>query len=196
MKRERDPTEPGSFLPPLKPMATHYDEESPNVPPAEDFTSPLNIPRRSSSLRSTSETRFQPAPPGEDVLPEEGSRSNIVRPNSIRLSRAASTTHEVIYPHETRSNIPSSSEPQRMSLGETATRQQKLDEIQRTNSRINAISSSPTQESRVRQVENELAMLREYVNELESRLYRTQPAEPGYDDPPPSYRERRHLSNK
>lgn len=102
---------------------------------------------------------------------------------SVRTSRVASSSRGT-HQFDARSTVPAYSDVQSISW-DSATREERVQEIERMHSRIDYIENQPSRES-ARRATQEIAVLRAYVAQLESQLYGPWIASDS-DEPPPQY---------
>lgn len=132
--------------------------------------SPLSPHARNETQTSISDTLL------EDSL--VGISSSAGKASSTRGSRASSHVADA-RPNASYSEVQSRS-------CERATRQERVQEIQRMHSQLDAMERLPNDDSRGRRAENEIRSLHAYVAQLEAQLYGPWTT-PGDGEPPPEY---------
>lgn len=114
--------------------------------------------------------------PNETAETTSSSSSLSSRPSTVLMPSSPRPTQSDF---DVRSAAPAYSDIQSISW-DNATRQERMEEIERMHSRIDHITSSPT-DGPAHTTSDEVTMLRLYVAQLERQLYGR------YDDPPPEY---------
>lgn len=153
----------------LPASARHSEISQAETLAASEVAVPVYI---STALESTS-------PPGD---PTRATSETLARTSLLR--RTASSLRSIHSPLDTRSSAPAYSEIQSLRW-ETATHQERVQGIERMHSWINSMENSQSQTRQV-ELENEIAMLRAYVAQLETQLYAPWMASDN-DEPPPEY---------